>query len=91
MYMCFQVLGKDELYGGQAGVLTLESPTWLEEDSLSNAPFQVFGENAGDRLADTNVLFDLNADGSDDIVLGAPGTDAGGAGSGSLWLLPGPR
>ena len=67
------------LYGPVTG-------TW----SLSAADVVLFGQAAGDRFgAAGSSAGDVNGDGFDDLLLGAPGRDVGGLDSGVGYLLLG--
>jgi hypothetical protein len=62
-----------------------------EEIELSSSAIKLLGENTSD-LAGWSVSFagDTNADGFDDLLIGAPCEDSGGTDSGSAYLVQGP-
>ncbi len=51
--------------------------------------FTVSGEAPGDQLGDAVTAVDFNGDGYDDIVIGAPASDANGTSSGKVYLYLG--
>ena len=59
--------------------------------SLSEATTRVAGRSAGGRAGSAvQGVGDLDGDGNDDVLVGAPSDDLGGAGAGSAFLLYGP-
>ncbi len=57
---------------------------------LTNADFAFIGENADDRTgASVSPAGDVDGDGLDDLFVGAPGNDDGGAWAGKAYLLLG--
>ncbi len=58
--------------------------------SLATAKHKFTGEAAGDRAGRSRVgVLDANADGLDDLLIGAEGQDAGGADAGAAYLVLG--
>lgn len=56
--------------------------------SAADVGFALAGASAADQTGYENAVGDLDADGLDDLVVGAPGTDAGGASAGSVVSAP---
>ena len=57
----------------------------------STVEAKVYGEAAGDALSYRAITTgDVNADGRDDLILGAHGNDRGGSGAGACWYRSGP-
>ncbi|MEG3639147.1 cadherin domain-containing protein [Magnetococcus sp. PR-3] len=74
------------LFGSATGVDINLDTTTLDG---SNG-FEINGENAGDDLGiSVSGGGDINGDGYDDIIVGAPDNDAGGSDAGSAYLLYG--
>ncbi len=58
---------------------------------LASAPSILLGEAAGDAAGTTLAsAFDLDGDGLDELLVGAPSNDAGGGSAGAVYLLHGP-
>ena len=58
---------------------------------LEAAAIVLTGESSGDRAGYVVASAgDINSDGYDDVLIGAPGNDAGGADAGASYLLSGP-
>lgn len=56
--------------------------------SLSEADFELAGEEAGDQAGrSVTSAGDVDGDGLDELVIGARGEDAGGTGAGAAYLL----
>jgi hypothetical protein len=58
--------------------------------SLSEASAVAYGTNGGDLAGYAVTGGDLNEDGYDDLIVGAPESDLGGSGSGAVYVLEGP-
>ena len=58
--------------------------------SLSEAMAVAYGTNGGDLAGHALAAGDLNDDGYDDLVVGAPESDLGGSASGAAYVLEGP-
>ncbi len=57
---------------------------------VDDADAVLVGASVGDALGSAlSSGFDVDGDGLGDLVLGAPGSDEGGSGSGALWLVSG--
>lgn len=54
---------------------------------LSEADAKLMGENEGDHAGGSLATGDLDADGLDDVLIGARGEDTGGEGAGAVYLL----
>ncbi|MBK8011006.1 MAG: FG-GAP repeat protein [Deltaproteobacteria bacterium] len=79
------------IYGGAAlltaGEIDLaDAPPAGGADPLIAA--RIVGANAGDGLR-VLALGDVTGDGTDDLILGAPNDDAGGADAGAIWVVEG--
>ncbi|MSQ02510.1 MAG: hypothetical protein EXR71_11575 [Myxococcales bacterium] len=76
--------------GASAGAVYLGYGPLSATGSLGDAGAAVYGESAGD-LAGTSVLApgDLDADGMDDLVIGAPASDLTFTAGGAANVLPG--
>jgi hypothetical protein len=83
----------DEEAGANAGQTYLilgKSSGWVMDVSLSNADASFLGEDAGDSSGfSVAICGDVNSDGYDDILIGAPGDEDGGAGAGQSYLILG--
>ena len=78
-------------YQGARGIVSVQRPYWTDGQKIDDAPFVAVGDSAGDSAGWGLALLDADGDGVEDFIVGAPGADAGGAGSGAVHLLPGPR
>ena len=78
-------------YEGSRGMVSVQRPSWIDGQTIDDAPFLGLGDAAGDQAGWAVDFMDWDGDGISDIAVGAPGTDGAGAGSGSLNLIPGPR
>lgn len=78
-------------YDGSRGMLAVEWSRWGEEEQMEDAPFLALGTQAGDLAGLSLDLMDFDGDERTDFVVGAPAADPGGAGSGTVYLVPGPR
>jgi hypothetical protein len=59
--------------------------------SLGEATAQILGESASDQAGTAlGQLFDFDADGFADLVIGAPGQDSGGTDAGAAYAIRGP-
>lgn len=77
----------DDTNGEDAGRVSLYYGG-LQMDAAPDAMF--YGEPAHDRFGSSvSCAGDLNHDGYDDVIIGAPFSDAGGAGTGSVYLCLG--
>ena len=84
------VIGDDD-GGSDAGAayLVLGPVSGREDLSLADAKF--IGENLGDSAGvSVSSAGDVDADGHDDLLVGAYGADAGGSASGAAYLILGP-
>ncbi|MCB9743766.1 MAG: FG-GAP repeat protein [Alphaproteobacteria bacterium] len=57
------------------------------ELALSTSVIELYGVTNGDELGEAVLLEDLNDDGADDLLLGAPGVDGG---EGAVYFVEGP-
>ncbi len=77
--------------GSSAGAVTLIYGPITDSTSLSDAGYTLNGENSGD---DAGIAVagvgDVDGDGFDDVLAGAPDNDAGGSDSGTAYLVLGP-
>ncbi|MFN7143810.1 MAG: integrin alpha, partial [Myxococcota bacterium] len=83
-------IGNDEA-GIEAGKVYVHRGAPGADGALADAPIAWLGEAPGD-YAGTSVALagDVDGDGDGDLLVGAPGNDAGGAGGGRVYLLRGP-
>jgi hypothetical protein len=83
----------DEEVGANAGQTYLilgKASGWVMDVSLSNADASFLGEDAGDQSGfSVAICGDVNSDGYDDILIGAPGDEDGGSGAGQSYLILG--
>lgn len=70
---------------------SVQRPDWTDGQTLDDGPFLGLGDAAGDEAGFGLDVLDLDSDGTLDIAVGAPSADVGGVGSGSVYLVPGPR
>ena len=78
-------------YEGSRGMASVQRPDWTDGQTLDDGPFLGLGDAAGDEAGFGLDVLDLDSDGILDIAVGAPSADVGGVGSGSVYLVPGPR
>lgn len=83
---CF--LLASSVFEGSRGGLFFHTPYWPETMAAEGSRFALVGEAAGDALGADSDLIDTDRDGLEDLVVGAPGSDAGGAGSGAVYVIP---
>jgi hypothetical protein len=81
------------VHQGTAQGLDLSVAAWLRQDFLVN-DFYDGGNEADDRFGESMLAADLDGDGYDDLVIGAPGEDVGEEGSesddgGAIYVLRG--
>ncbi len=75
---------------GAAYLLMGASGAWTGSHSLADATVIWRGGTTGDQLGTSvSTAGDIDGDGRSDVVLGAPGDDEGGSGSGSVYLFLG--
>lgn len=82
----------DSTQGASAGaVYVLADPAVGGQRPLGEATTILYGESGAD-LAGSGVAFagDVDGDGAVDLLVGAPGSDAGGSGGGRAYLVRGP-
>jgi hypothetical protein len=73
---------------GKAYLIFGNSSGWDFDFYLSNANASFYGENASDKSGHTmSAAGDVNGDGYDDILIGAPNNDDGGIDSGKTYLI----
>lgn len=68
----------------------MQRPYGWEGQTIEDAPFLGLGDAAGDQGGAAIDTLDWDHDGVPDLAVGAPGADAGGSGSGAVYLVPGP-
>jgi len=77
--------------GVEAGAVYLVSGPVSGQVDLAAATAKVTGESAGDHLGySMSCGCDVDADGHDDVLVGAYGNDAGGNNAGAAYLFHGP-
>ncbi len=77
--------------GAGAGAAYLAAGPLLGTSSLAAATAKLTGEQAGDEAGRAVALIpDLDGDGDDEILVGAPSADAGGGNAGAAYLVRGP-
>jgi Ca2+-binding RTX toxin-like protein len=79
-------------YSGVTYVVFGKTSGWAANESLSGLDgsngFRVVGLG-GDNLGQALEIMDINGDGIDDLLMGAPGANAGFAGSGAVYIVYG--
>jgi hypothetical protein len=76
------------LGAGQAYLILGKASGWAMDTDLSAASASFWGEDADDRAGfSLDGAGDVNADGCDDIIIGAYGNDGGGSVSGQTYLI----
>jgi VCBS repeat-containing protein len=55
--------------------------------NLATADIQIVGAASGDRLGSAIAFGDVNGDSFADLIIGAPGSDAGGVDSGAVYIV----
>ena len=70
-------------------VYVFYGPTTAETVSLAEADATLLGESAGDWAGWTVATGDLHADGTDEVIVGAPRADANGSNAGAVYVLNG--
>jgi hypothetical protein len=58
--------------------------------TIASASIVIYGEAEGDNAGDASCAGDVDGDGHDDLLIGAPLSDAGGVDSGAVYLFRGP-
>ncbi len=81
--------GSDE-GGAEAGAAWVFLGPWSGAGPVGGADAELTGEAAGDGAGLVAAAGDVDGDGVADLLVGAPGRDAGGADAGSAYLLLGP-
>ena len=78
----------DDLWAGGAWLVSGPATGHLDlEDATARLRGRVGSDQAGASVAGAG---DIDGDGFADVLVGAPGYDGGGSGSGGAWLLRGP-
>ena len=85
--------GDGFVWHGSAAGLVEPPASWLRQDQMVNDALDG-GNEAGDRFGESFLAADLDNDGDDDLVIGAPGEDVGPEGSefvdgGALYVVRG--
>lgn len=85
--------GEAFAYAGTASGLNLTPVAWLRQDFMVSDTLDG-GNEADDRFGESMLAADLNGDGYDDLVIGAPGEDVGPEGSeyvdsGAIYVVRG--
>lgn len=79
--------------GAEAGKLTLiagHPGSWTASASVSTAGLSWTGQSVGTWLgASSSFVHDLDGDGYDEVLVGAPRSSPNGVSSGAAWLIPG--
>jgi len=75
-----------------SGTVYLPQTRWTGTAAFADVDLKVLGEHPGD-MAGFGLAWsaDLNGDAATELLVGAPGSDRGGAESGALFVVPGPR
>ena len=82
--------GDDEVgtSAGQTYIFLGKTSGWSMDTYLANADASFLGENAVDRSGErVSGAGDVNGDGCDDILIGAPSNSDGGGGAGQTYLI----
>ncbi len=80
-----------DLGGSNSGAAYLLRGPLSVDAGLSAADARLFGESAGDRAGSAVAgAGDVDGDGLDDLLVGAPDSNLGGTGSGAAYLVLGP-
>lgn len=87
-----RALVASSVYDSSRGALAIET-LGLGSESTYDTESMLFlgGERAGDGFATSFVLLDWDLDGTDDLLVGAPGVDGAATGAGRVYLIPAPR
>ena len=81
----------NDLGGANSGLAYLVLGPVTADASLSTAHARLLGEDAGDTAGSSVASAgDVDGDGLDDLLVGAPASDLGGSGSGAAYLVLGP-
>jgi len=75
--------------GDEAGAVYVFNHPWTSGQGAEDASARIVGTQ-GNYLGMSLSAADLDADGVDDVVLGAPGDHDGGPGAGAVFVLEGP-
>lgn len=72
---------------GKAYLILGKFSGWSKNIDLFNADGSFIGEHAYDYSGSVSGVGDVNGDGNDDIMIGAPGNNEGGVGAGQAYLI----
>ncbi|MEE9212323.1 MAG: integrin alpha, partial [Phycisphaeraceae bacterium] len=82
---------EDDTGGDKAGRVYLipgKTSGWAMDTDLSTADASFIGEDAGDKAGQSVAgVGNVNGDGFDDFVIGAPDDETGGSRAGQVYLL----
>jgi len=70
-----------------AGYVSILASAQEGEETLTRAQWQLYGADAGERAGAALAAADVDGDGADDLVVGAPGSSAGLAAAGAFYTL----
>ncbi len=77
-------------WAGQTYLVLGKPSGWVMDTNLSNASASFWGEDADDESGDAiSHAGDVNGDGFDDFLIGAPGDEEGGDSAGQTYLVLG--
>ncbi len=78
-------------FDGSSGALFVQPAYWAADATAEDGTFAAVGEAAGDSAGASLGAVDVDENGTQDLVVGAPGADSGGAQSGAAYVVLAPR
>ncbi|MES2638042.1 MAG: MopE-related protein [Myxococcota bacterium] len=86
-----RALGSSYVYDEGRGAVAIDRLAWgLTSVYEDDSKYLLHGQSPGDRFGTATGFLDHSGDRVDDLLIAAPGLDAGGADAGAVYIVPSP-